>query len=325
MDNQLNNQVIQALERHRTTVKEAIQCPVCLDIMDRPVRVPDCTHAFCTSCLLSTQNAGWRGCEICIDGHERIRDEFICHHHFRCPVCRTILSYSENEIKQLPPTMFLNEIIAIWNKYVQFKGNGVNVNRNRLMKFYKDSVEILLHLMNNNPFIRLTRKDHQLSTKHEDIAQNLEFILKHGSQYEPTELEAIFFKAIRKIIELEELITKKLWLNNSRNLRRNAKRHQSRPSRRNITLDNESLGLNSIAQGPFGPVERLLEVLSGYGNARNNSGLREILLVESPSILLSPFQFDLFDQPQREAQLVNSSLSEMMDTFIALVRSLSDQ
>jgi hypothetical protein len=57
-----------SMQAERCPLREDFQCPVCLQLLDRPV-VLTCGHAFCQPCLAGVEAHGGHACAMCRKAH----------------------------------------------------------------------------------------------------------------------------------------------------------------------------------------------------------------------------------------------------------------
>ncbi|KAJ1478859.1 hypothetical protein T484DRAFT_1558391, partial [Baffinella frigidus] len=49
-------------------LREALQCPVCMSLLYRPITLPNCGHSFCSECLsavVAPASTRHIGCPVC--------------------------------------------------------------------------------------------------------------------------------------------------------------------------------------------------------------------------------------------------------------------
>ena len=78
-------------------LKEQINCPVCLDVFDKP-KCLACNHAFC---------------KVCID--HLLVDVDKGKHIVKCPTCREKTTLPQGDAANLPPAFYINTLIELHN------------------------------------------------------------------------------------------------------------------------------------------------------------------------------------------------------------------
>ncbi|KAI0982993.1 hypothetical protein GJ496_008873 [Pomphorhynchus laevis] len=301
--------VTSLLKKYKDLVEEAIKCPVCLDVMNQPKRIPDCTHVFCQKCLIGTQKAGWRGCDICVNQRHFDHDFMTCHHHFRCPVCRKILAYQQNELEAFNVDLVLHNVINFWNKYNRVKKEK---SGNKEIRFFQQSADKLIQMLQK--FLK-DNKSRALNNDAEGIVKTLNFIKQNSFEYDALEIEATLFKAIHRIIVMASNVTKSKWKNQERIYKEYSRRHESRPAQANLQRENydEELGLVS-------PIRALATVLNSIRYMATPEPLRHNTTTiyprvqEGHSLYFSTFAIGGTIHP----------IQELFDTFSAITMSVFD-
>ena len=80
-------------------LRQRVKCPVCMQIFNKPKRLPNCSHVFCLSC---------------IKRHMELKQTF---NFPPCPMCRKPISIFLANIDSLEPAKAEEDIIVVVTKY----------------------------------------------------------------------------------------------------------------------------------------------------------------------------------------------------------------
>ena len=83
-------------------IEELLTCDICREILNEPKTLP-CFHSFCKICLA-------RYIEVQREKTQRLRT---VQHLYHCPVCRTQFELKRDNMEEIPPSFFINNLLEI--------------------------------------------------------------------------------------------------------------------------------------------------------------------------------------------------------------------